>query len=172
MDETWLALFLKKYLEQVGSIPGRKAYQKLLYFAQLLGWPSDYPFRLHFYGPYSEEADRALEMLEEGGAVVIPANGEIKPSAYLNELAAHAPDPNAGAEALAQTLAAFQARGPKELELLATIRLLWDTERRVLSTPTEHAVTTKLKRLKPGKFEDAEIVEAFVTLEQFHLLPT
>jgi hypothetical protein len=39
-----------KVMDQHGPIPGREAFQKLLYFAQLLGWPSDCPFRLHFYG--------------------------------------------------------------------------------------------------------------------------
>jgi hypothetical protein len=168
MNEKLLAAFLKNYMDRFGTIPGRKAYQKLLYFAQLLGWPSDYSYRLHFYGPYSDEADRALELLEEGGAVVTQPAGAIQPAPYLAELAAN---PGVDMQPLAALADAFGGLTPKELELLATVRFLWDSDRRVRTQPTEQRITGRLKNLKPNKFTDQEIAQAFQSLGDLNLLP-
>ncbi|MDP2180976.1 MAG: hypothetical protein Q8K99_00200 [Actinomycetota bacterium] len=48
---------------------GRIRLQKTVWFLQRLGLPTDYSFRMHFYGPYSEDVQADLRLVEKLGAV-------------------------------------------------------------------------------------------------------
>jgi len=48
---------------------GRIRLQKTVWFLQRLGLPTDYAFRMHFCGPYSEDVQADLRLVEKLGAI-------------------------------------------------------------------------------------------------------
>ena len=52
-----------------GRVVGRTRLQKEMRLLQRLGMPSDYDFRIHYYGPYSEGLQADVNLLEQFGLV-------------------------------------------------------------------------------------------------------
>ena len=51
------------------TVTGRVRLQKTVRLLQRMGLPTDYGFRLHFHGPYSEDAQADVALLESLGIV-------------------------------------------------------------------------------------------------------
>lgn len=51
-------------------VKGRVRLQKTVHLLQLMGFPTDYSFRLHFHGPYSEDVQADVALLDCAGMVV------------------------------------------------------------------------------------------------------
>lgn len=64
---------LAKIVEWAGTLHSRKRMQKVVYLLKVAGCPLDAQYRLHFYGPYSEDVARLngdmvqANFLEEAG---------------------------------------------------------------------------------------------------------
>ena len=58
--------------EDIGEDLGKTKVQKITYFLQeSVGVPSKYPFRMHYYGPYSDDLDGDLSLAQILGYVEI-----------------------------------------------------------------------------------------------------
>ncbi len=64
-------LFAAFWTDVMGEIPGKKAFQKLVYFGQVLGIPFKQSYRMHYFGPYSESVARELSDAEEFNIIQI-----------------------------------------------------------------------------------------------------
>jgi hypothetical protein len=129
---------LVKLVALAGTLSSRKRLQKIVYLLQSAGCPFEAEYRLHFYGPYSEEVARLLgelvaqKLLEE--SCTLHGAGE-QYSYSLSEggaasLAAYEQTPEGAAAA--EPLGPFEARFRRllaadlgELELASTVAFYW-----------------------------------------------
>jgi len=51
------------------EVVGRTRLQKTVWLLQRLGFPTDYPFTIYFYGPYSEALQAEIDLLDAIGLV-------------------------------------------------------------------------------------------------------
>ena len=51
------------------AVEGRTRLQKTIWFLQRLGLPTDYSYKMHFYGPYSEDVQADLRLVQKLEAV-------------------------------------------------------------------------------------------------------
>lgn len=122
-------LIIGQLLAAVGSVDGKKKFQKLVHILQHFGVPFHFRFSYLHYGPYSSELDTQLQIFESEGLI----NGEpITTSSYntfrftakpslehlLTQLKVKEPLPHAS---LAQELNKMTAQ---ELEAISTIYYL------------------------------------------------
>ena len=64
-------VFIQMIADCCGDV-GKTKIQKISYFLQeSVGVPLEYPFRMHYFGPYSEELDRILSLCESVGLIDI-----------------------------------------------------------------------------------------------------
>lgn len=63
----WLAALIAAHPEQ--TVVGRTRLQKETKLLQRLGFPTDYSYTIHFYGPYSESLQFDIGLLESFGLV-------------------------------------------------------------------------------------------------------
>jgi uncharacterized protein YwgA len=169
VKEVELASFLKEYFTHQPQIFGQKAFQKLLYLAQARGLRTDFDFRLHLFGPFSDQAASSLEVLTEGGAVRSEFGGALRPGTHLDEVAHNFelnPDDRAAVEWTSQE---FGANTPLELELIATVLFMVQAEQRVLGPVTEESILRKVSRYKGPKFTEQQIRQAFERLAEHNL---
>jgi uncharacterized protein YwgA len=167
--EVELASFLKEYFGHRPQIFGQKAFQKLLYLAQARGLRTDFDFRLHLFGPFSDQAASSLEVLEEGGAVRSEMGGTLRAGTHLDEVAHDFELNHEDRVAVEWTSAEFGADTPLELELLATVLFMVKAEQRVLGPVTEDSILRKVSRYKGPKFTEHQIRNAFQRLAEHHL---
>jgi uncharacterized protein YwgA len=157
VNDVFLAAFVKLIGESHLAIAGRKAFQKLLYFAQIRGWPTEFDYRLHLFGPFSDDAATALDILEEEGVVRVDQSGEIKSGNHIDEVVGTIEVSPEAAEAITQVAADFRNEDSRSLELLATILFIWEAERRVHGQAVEYQVIRKVRKYKGEKFTAAEV---------------
>lgn len=63
----WLAGLIAAHPD--GKVVGRTRLQKEVKLLQSLGFPTDYSYMIHFYGPYSEELNSDIGLLDSLGFV-------------------------------------------------------------------------------------------------------
>ncbi len=63
----WLAGLIAAHPE--GEVVGRTRLQKEVKLLQHCGFPTDYSYMIHFYGPYSEELQSDIGLLEAFGLI-------------------------------------------------------------------------------------------------------
>jgi uncharacterized protein YwgA len=161
----WVAEFIRQVNQRHLPIAGAKAFQKLLYFAQDRGWPTRFNFKMHFFGPYSEDADAVLELLQSDDVVMRdPQGGGFIPGAQSGSIALPTPLTTSARRAIAELVRNFQADDPNSLELLATIKYVWDSDRAVHGRATPGAVARKVSRYKP-RFSDEQVREGIRRLK-------
>ncbi|MCH8802203.1 MAG: hypothetical protein IH963_14980 [Chloroflexi bacterium] len=147
LQETRLALVygLVGILEDTGKI----RLQKLLYFLQeACGVPTGFSFRMHHYGPYSEDLDTDLTRLKMGGYLNIVSD----PQGYgFHVNVADGPDEkwqdifDSKKTEIERTLALFGDKTPSQLELMATIHFV----DRLHDHPKTKELVTVVNGLKP-----------------------
>ena len=64
-NDQWLAALIAAHPDQ--KIHGRTRLQKEVMLLQRLGFPTDYLYSIHFYGPYSESVHADLGVLRAFG---------------------------------------------------------------------------------------------------------
>ncbi len=66
-DHQWIASLIASHPD--GKIHGRTRLQKEVKLLQRLGFPTDYSYKIHFYGPYSESLHADIGLLSEVGLI-------------------------------------------------------------------------------------------------------
>lgn len=66
-NQQWIAALIAAHPDQ--KIFGRTRLQKEVKLLQRLGFPTDYPYTIHFYGPYSESLQSDIGLMEAVGSL-------------------------------------------------------------------------------------------------------
>ena len=164
--------FIRRIVDHHKDI-GKTKIQKITYFLQKsVGVSLKYPFRMHYYGPYSDELDNALSWANALGYV------DIKPD--LHGFGYHVMSAQDGDIAWESEYDISQAHDIQkidrvidilgdletyELELYATIHLIGGPGTYL---PKKEAIAT-VKRLKP-KFSEEMISSAYMALKNTSLI--
>ena len=163
--------FVRRIVSQRNNI-GKTKIQKICYFLQeAVGVELMYPFRMHYYGPYSDELDRTLSLASSVGFIDIMPDlagfgyhvtasetGSTWPQWYD---IANAPDIQRIDEAI-DVLATLETY---ELELYATIHFINGRKSNLSKDQTLDTVG----RIKP-KFTHDQIDRAYQTLKKVQLI--
>ena len=136
---------------------GKIKIQKILYFIQeALGAPLEYRFRMHHYGPFSEDIESDISVMRSVGHIevnvdaqgygyhITPASDEMLP--WDSEIGKHR-------EEILKAIAALGALDASRLELFATVHFVQQLQ----DKPSKKMVLDTVSRLKP-KF-DMQIIE-------------
>ena len=128
---------------------GKTKIQKIVYFLQEgSGVPLHYSFRMHHYGPFSDEIDSGISALQSAGYIdvnhdlqgygyhISPASADQLP--WDSELAKYR-------EEMTQAITELGVLDTSDLELYATIHFV----QQLLKKPTKDAVINNVSRLKP-----------------------
>ena len=172
MDDTELLVrrlaAIQCIVEQSGDI-GKTRIQKMVYFLQeVSGVQLRYSFRMHLYGPYSDDVDSGISALRVAGYVKEShyANGygyHITPTSasqlpWDTELAEHREEMN-------RAIGKLGVLHVNDLELWATIHFV----QQLLNEPTRESVIENVRRLKP-RFTAEQIGAAYDQLVEADLM--
>ena len=139
--------------------------QKLGYFVQqVFEVPTKYHFKMHHYGPYSEELETDLARLRMAGYVDIVPDPQgygfhiTKSDSPVEKWVSFSKPFN---DRINEAIQTFGARGTSELELAATIHFVSN----LMSDQPTSEVLVRVKALKP-KFHENYIHNIYEELEQ------
>jgi len=168
METRVFAAFLSELLEK---IPGKKAFQKMVYFGQVLGIPLDHSYKMYFYGPYSETVADELASAERNNII-----SQINAFCY-------GPGENSEAvieqgsdqiieniDAIEKLVGLFGNMSPLELELYATVHFIDNSQKSLYNNNDKTVIMDVVKRVKGTKFEITQIETAYNELENWGLL--
>ena len=153
---------------------GKTKMQKITYFLQTaVGVPLKYPFRMHYYGPHSDELDATLSRAEMLGYIDIEPDREgfgfhIAPGTHsetnwFDEDTVHLDD----VEAIDRAIKFLGSLEIVDLELHATIHCI----DRVRGGLPKDEILQTVKKLKP-KFSIDTIYGAYGNLSEAGLIST
>lgn len=145
-----------KSVQTFGSVKGRKALHKILYFTNLK--TNMFKYQWYTYGPYSPElaykiadhvCDKSLDVQEHGSGDM--TRYDMSLSAGGSKLLARASHPDIDS-ALDRVHALLHGMSPRQMELLASVHFI------VMSGHEQSKAGQVLKSLKPASdFKDDEI---------------
>ena len=128
---------------------GKTRLQKTIYFLQeAFGVPSSYAFKMHHYGPYSDDLDTDMTRLKMTGYLSITP--DLQGYGFHVEIA-DVPEENWDLatgpykEKVEQALSLVRDKTPSELELMATLHFV----DRLLGNPANQALIETVRGLKP-----------------------
>jgi uncharacterized protein YwgA len=165
-----LAALVEELSKRGVRVRGKKALQKLLFLAQDRGWPTSFNFRLHFYGPYSDEADAITDLLQADGVLRRDVQGDIVPGDIVASVGKAFVRSAAAKNAAAEIARLFGDDDPMTLELLATIKYMWDSERVLYRKVAPSAVVKRVAKYKGPKFDEAQIKSGIKRLQRSRLV--
>ena len=163
--------FIRRIVDRWDGI-GKTKIQKISYFLQdSVDVDLEYPFRMHYYGPYSDDLDDALSHAQSLGFVDI----EPDPDGFgyhVSSCEEESPWPqeydiekNPDVDRIDKAIDVLGELETYELELYATIHLIGGPQAKRTRVQTIETV----KRLKP-RFTKPQIDEAYRTLENARLI--
>ena len=163
---------LVKLVDQLGTIHGKKAFQKLVYFLQEAeGVPLGLEFQMHFYGPYSPSLDMhlhrlaLLSLLDLSGTIEGPI--QIKCTSRGQEAIK---SKTAYEDEIGRLFGNLAAESPRKLELLTTTHYLAKRTRYDGSQASRERLVTAVKAWKESRFRNAEIAGALKQLRELRYL--
>ena len=159
---------IRAIVDRSGRI-GKTGIQKIAYFLQEgLGVNLEYRFRMYHYGPYSDEIDGDLSLLQALGSINIAADvngygfhvtpGEQDPGSWPDSI-------EVSREDIDHVIDELKNLGTSNLELYATVHFVSKVE----SESSSRDVTTTVRSLKP-KFSVAQIEVAYQDLMKNKLI--
>ncbi|MDD3364772.1 MAG: hypothetical protein PHZ03_07320 [Syntrophomonas sp.] len=170
MDIKTYAAYL---INSLGQVRGKKAFQKLVYLAKAEGVPLNYSYKMHFYGPYSENiAERLEEIYKEDVIDLAPDSSFIFTKGTKTELVLHESKEEIDTykNQLDKVIQYFGEMSPKELEIYATAHFVWKAQL-VFNQPTDkNTVIDGIKKAKYPKFSVEEIEKAYNDLFTWNLI--
>ena len=165
-------LFAAFWTDIMDEIPGKKAFQKLVYFGQVLGVPFKQPYRMHYFGPYSDsvasEFSQALEkqiIAQKLDSYSFCAGETAK--MYLRD---YFYDVRSNIDMLTTLIKYFGDMSPIYLELYATTHYVDNNQKRLYGNYDKHSIINKIKEIKGTKFKVGDIEAAYNQLEEWGLL--
>ena len=168
--------FIERIVLNSGDI-GKTKIQKILYFLQeSMGVPLKYRFRMHYFGPYSDEIDNALSLSKSLGRIDIqPDSGgfgyHVTPIVTRSDAMWQDYDPSEdpeieiSLEGIDKTIDILSRIDTPQIELYATIHFIGGP----MSNRSEEQTVETVKRIKP-KFTTHRIESAYQTLKESDLL--
>lgn len=176
-DEALVTLVVEEFQKTSQGHLGRTAIQKICYFAQSLGVPLNFEFKILYYGPYSHELASEVELLLASDVLEDTSK---KPSAYsalrlgpaAHKLLETYPElTERYRPTVARVAAAFGELGPSTLELLSTLHFI---DRRLRASGTEHPsrdeVVKRFQQVKQDRFSKGEIEAAYDAMRRAGLI--
>ena len=166
MDDRKLLIRRLAVIRRIAKLapdPGKTSIQKIVYFLQSgLEVPLGYRFKMHYFGPYSEELDGKLSLSDAMGIVEIKADSagygyHINPGKFDVEDV----EPTMTWEKIDDTIKDLAELELPQLELLATIHFVQS----IRSRWNKRKVISTVGRLKP-KFSDERIERAYRDIEE------
>lgn len=158
---------------EMGEIPGKKAFQKLFYFLTVAGVPTGLNYEIYHYGPYSSQLDYAMDNLENLGAIDVIEDGakyRICPGSaadtWMRESQELVTQYHDQFDLVLQKL----PRSPLELELLSTTHFMADVLRSVYGDESEEKIIQEVVKVKKDKFPSGRIQQAIATLKELALI--
>ncbi len=152
---------------------GKTKIQKITYFLQeAVGVPVMYPFRMHYYGPYSDELDGVVSLAQMLGYIEIKPDPDgfgyhVTKGSESTDLPSPPPelsdDLEESMDRATETLGALETA---KLELYATIHFIG----RSRGNSTRDEVLKTVQSLKP-KFSEKTITRAYSELGEAGLSP-
>ncbi len=165
-----LRMFAAFWIDIMDEIPGKKAFQKLVYFGQVLGIPFKQSYKMHFYGPYSDSVALQISLAEaeniinyqgykfvagsETERLTDEGREEIRP--YLDKL-----------ELLMER---FGDMTPSQLELYATTHYIDNQQKRLYNNYNRNHIINKILEVKGTKFTPEQVKEAYLKLQDWAML--
>lgn len=149
--------------------PGKKAFQKLIYFVQAKGVPLSFRYGIHLFGPYSEKLATFVEAQVFEGTLAYESDG---PSVLVvpGPGSHFAIEENLEAidryrDAITSVLETLGARNPANLELLSTTHFVaWQHQ------GSQEDLIHKVYKVKGGKFSQDAIATAVGELRELGYL--
>src|SRR5262249_52767683 len=129
-----------------------------------------FEFRLHLFGPYSDEADAITDLLEADHVIYRDGQGNIVPTEQGVPVASSFQPDAQARRAIARIAKLFANEEPMSLELLATIKFIWDSERVVSRTVAPASVIRRVARYKGPKFSEQQIRKGVKRLREAKLV--
>lgn len=152
------------------DIPGKKAFQKILYFLTQNGVPTGLTYRIYHYGPYSSDLDYKTDDLVMQGAInLLEPQGPSK---------MHRIQPGFDAPIMVQRfnqeLQMYRETidrvldelpdDPRTLELWSTTHFVVGSKKRLGEEVDETTIINAVKEIKGNKFSNSEISSAINSL--------
>ena len=159
---------IQSIVEQSEDI-GKTKVQKIVYFLQEgLGVPLHYSFRMHHYGPFSQDIDSDISALQSVGYIevnhdpygygyhIIPVSGRQLP--WDQKLGKYRGE-------MIEAISALSVLDASDLELIATVHFV----QHLIDDPSKEKVLDTVCRLKP-KFTKGTIQSAYEQLVKNKLI--
>jgi hypothetical protein len=160
------AAIVRSYEQHVGArhYLGRTAVQKLVYFAKALGVPIPCSFEIYTYGPYSDSVTFSVDSMLADDVLKDVSNDPQTYSNYrlgdnagqiLNSYSSLIEPYQRMIDAIIQSIGSFE---PHQLELVATLHFIHHRLKQIWRRdPPKDRVLEEFRRVKKGKFAEAEI---------------
>lgn len=151
------------YLADKTVIRGKKALQKLVYFCTETGVPVYASFRMHIYGPYSNEVAEELGEAIAKEIIKLGYDGFsfAKGTACQEYIAKYHQDIDAYRAQIDKVLDAFGRYTPLALELYATVHFIATALQEAYGDVNEEVVIAEVYRAKGDKFTLSQIRQAY-----------
>lgn len=168
--------FIERVVRNSGDI-GKTKIQKILYFLQeSMGVPLKYRFRIHYFGPYSDEIDNSLSFSKSLGLIDIQPdiNGfgyHVKPvesysgTPWAEYDVSGDPEIEISVDDIDRTINTLSEIDTPQIELYATIHFVYHHKSELSKSQT----ITTVKRIKP-KFNTLRIETAYERLRESNLI--
>ena len=150
----WAAACLNESARR-GMVTRTRA-QKLIYLLQKAGLETNYLYRIHFYGPYSDELSGDIEMLEQAGLLLWEEDTTMDGHTYYRVIVNEELDfPESGADpdVLRQHIAMLAGYSTDALELATTYLAFLELD------SSEELAMQRLQKKKAGKCTDDNLAE-------------
>ena len=156
---------------------GKTKIQKIVYFLQeSVGVPLKYPFRMHYYGPYSDELDGNLSLTKSIGYIYIDPdpNGfgyhvtpveEMESAPWQGYDMSEDPEVRELTEVIDDTIDILGQLDTPQIELYATIHLISGLK----GNSSKEKTLQTVKRLKP-RFSMEHIDYSYQKLKESNLI--
>lgn len=168
---------LVSYLvDKKGQIPGKKAFQKYMYFLDAKGVPTPLSFRIHHFGPYSSELDYATDNLEIEGAIAVSQNSGgsgfvIQPGIKSKDLIGSGNSFIQEHQSKIELVLESLPNESRTLELWSTTHFVANSMNKFYDGAEKDNVIKEVVKIKQDKFTENEISEAYDQLIDLSLLP-
>jgi len=158
---------LVQFISLAEEITGRKKLQKMIFIAKKMKFPFQEKFRLHMYGPYSEELTLRVEELCEMGFLqeqCIDQGAYVQYQYHVSDEGEHfLKEMSAEAGALQEFIQQMQQQSSRFLELVSTL-LYFDEYEKEEQIEKVQIVKSKLN------FSTREMEDAFHFIDELEQL--
>ncbi|WP_019535110.1 hypothetical protein [Paenibacillus ginsengihumi] len=163
-------------VERKGVIPGKKAFQKYMYFLDAKGVPTPLSFRIHHFGPYSSELDYETDNLQIEGVLEVSPNAHgngftIKSGNRTKSIIEHHSEWIREHEAKINFVLNALPSESKSLELWSTTHFVANSMNKFYGGAVKVDVVRGVRSIKKDKFTATEIEAAYDRLIELKLLP-